>query len=79
MADDPAGAGELLAEAARLGTEIQRFAHRHPDHFASRALTAMVVRIEGGENVPVDERILVLSSVVRAIKQFESRRDRCRR
>lgn len=59
--DDPA----LLQQIA---TAIHTFVQRFPNHYASAALAGIVNRSAAGENVPADERELVVATLIRAIK-----------
>jgi hypothetical protein len=66
----------LLAEIAAA---IHLFAQRNPNHYGSRALASVVNRLAEGENVPRDERELVLATLIRAVKDEERNRRSGRR
>ncbi len=52
----------------RLAAEIHGFLRAFPDHFATRALVAVIARDTAGDPVPEDERMLALTSVVQALR-----------
>lgn len=64
MDDTPDDAAVLQ----QIAFSIHRFIQRFPNHYASAALAGIVNRLAGGEDVPNDERELVLSTLIRAIK-----------
>ena len=59
--DDPA----LLQQIA---SALHSFVQRFPNHYASAALAGIVNRLASGENVPADERELVVATLIRAVK-----------
>lgn len=65
MADDAAGDDQV----ARLAAAIHHFVQTHPEHYASRALVAVMARESEGDPVPPDERMLALTSVVQALRE----------
>lgn len=70
MADDaPAG-----ADIARLAAAIHRFVRTNPQHYASRALVAVIGREANGEAVPADERMLALTTIVQVLREQGDRK-----
>jgi hypothetical protein len=65
MADDAPGGDQI----AHLAAAIHRFVRTHPEHFASRALVAVMARAAAGDPVPRDERMLALTSIVQALRE----------
>jgi hypothetical protein len=56
---------EIVAEIA---SEIHRFLQQFPNHYAARALVALVNREAAGESAGADERDLVLLTLAREAK-----------
>ncbi len=61
---------ELLAE---IGSEIHRFVQNFPNHYAARALAALLNRQLAGEDIEDDERELVLLTLAREAKKQAGR------